>query len=182
MKQKKISTLVFVLLGIFIVVVLMCIALILYLRVIRARRMSNTIEDEFHINLPDKFKTLYYDSITSIDSYDCYMVLKVNDEDYKLEYENQFYTEYAKYDTVDVFDKIQLAKKYHSNVIKEKDEKYFITDLENYDWYGYEYVRRSGNNVTVIRYVDVYIVHDTIEDILYVFYDVHQYPYNDQNN
>lgn len=146
----------------------------------KAQRWISNHDDEFHINYPEEYTCLFYISATSIDSDDVYMVLKIKDEDYKLEYDNQFFTDYAKYKTVDVFKKIELAHFYFQNRIKEEDEKYFVSELDNYDWYAYEYKKVSEGRVTVIRYIDLYIVHDKNENIMYIFYDKHQYPYNEQ--
>ena len=98
-----------------------------------------------------------------------------------MEYEQQFFTDYAKYETVNIFEKVALAKYYFKNRINRDEEKYFVTELENYDWYGYEYKKVSEDTVRVVRYVDLYILHDKNENVLYIFYDKHQYPYNEQN-
>jgi hypothetical protein len=130
-------------------------------------------EVDFFIEFPSKYDVLFYKSITSIDSVVTYMVLKINDGDYKLEYENQLTSDYSNYEGFDVFDKISLASYYFSNQIREDEKSYFIKELLSYDWYGYEYTSTN-------RYVDLYVLHDIEEDNLYIFYDKHQYPYNNQ--
>lgn len=180
MKTRKISTLVLILGGMILFSILVLVGVFIYYKNNTTRRMIKTFEEWYPVNLPEKFDSLFYESITSIDSYSCYAVIKVIEEDYILDYDKQFYTEYAKYDTVNVFDKIELAEYYFENIIKEEDKKYFVSELENYDWFGYECKRYSGTANEVLRYVDVYIIHDINENLLYFFYDVHQYPYNEQ--
>ena len=146
----------------------------------RAENMIEHINTEFNIVLPTEYSCLFYESLASIDSRECYIVLDLNQE-YELEYEQQFFTDYAKYETVNIFEKFALAKYYFKNRINRDEEKYFVTELENYDWYGYEYKKVSEDTVTVVRFVDLYILHDKNENVLYIFYDKHQYPYNEQN-
>ena len=130
-------------------------------------------EVDFFIEFPNDYDVIFYKSITSIDSVVTYMVLKINDDDYELEYENQLTSDYSNYEEFDVFDKISLASYYFSNQIREDEKSYFIKELLSYDWYGYEYTSTN-------RYVDLFVLHDIEEDNLYIFYDKHQYPYNNQ--
>ena len=167
----------------FLCLILFIIGLFLLTSCIKKHREENMIEHiktEFNIVLPTEYSCLFYESLVSIDSEECYIVLDLNQE-YELEYEQQFFTDYAKYETVNIFEKVALAKYYFENMINRNEEKYFVTELENYDWYGYEYKKVSEGTVTVVRFVDLYILHDKNENVLYIFYDKHQYPYNEQN-
>ena len=148
---------------------------------LKAKHNIKTLESKIPIDLPDNFKCLFRKTIVAQDSEQWYLVLTV-DKDYKLDYDKQFYTEYASYETVNVFDKIALAKWYFKNIINEKDEQYFVSQLDNYDWYAYEYeIKRTyDDKERVIRYADLYLIHDKDDNELYIFYDVHQYPYNEQ--
>jgi hypothetical protein len=103
------------------------------------------------------------------------------DKEYALVYVDQLTSDYAKYRDSDfnVFNKIQIAKNIFKNLIKEDDEKYFVDSLSSYDWYGYEYKSVTGRN-DVVRYIDLYVVYDLNTNYLYIFYDKHQYPYDDQ--
>ena len=156
---------------------------------IKTEHFFSSSEEEFHINFPDNYSCLLYKSIVSIDSQEIYIVIKNKEEDYKLEYETQFFTDYASYNSFDIFGKIELAKYYFKNVISEDKYEYFVTDLDYYDWYAYEYTnvheytkKVDGSIGRVVRYVDLYVIHDKNEDILYIFYDKHQYPYDSQRN
>ncbi len=160
-----------------IVIIILCIFFICSCSNVRANRRLKDYEKEFNIELPNDYKLVLYKSITSIDGENCYIVIKY-EGDYKLNYENQLYTEYANYDSFDVFKKIDLAKYYFSNIVKDKN--YFVNELDNYDWYGYEYVKISGEKVSVTRYVDLYVLQDLDNNLLYIFYDKHQYPYDEQ--
>lgn len=135
-------------------------------------------ESSFNLELPKEYDVLFYKTTTSIDSFSAYTVLKLK-QLYVLSYEEQFSTDYSNYEDFNVFNKIQLAKELFKNLIKEKDEKYFITNLTTYDWCASEYTSVSGR-YNVVRYVDLYVVHDQDANYLYLFYDKHQYPYNDQ--
>jgi hypothetical protein len=135
-------------------------------------------ENRFDIHLPEEYEILFFKSETSIDSVTTYAVLKVM-QDYTLIYDEQFISDYAKYEEFNVFDKIQLAKYYFQNLIKETDEKYFVESISSYEWYAYEYTSVTGQ-YNAVRYNDLYVVHDTTTNYLYIFYDQHQYPYNNQ--
>lgn len=128
-------------------------------------------EQEFVIELPDKYDVLFFKSITNIDSVKTYMALKITSDDYQLSYVNQLTSDYSNYQTFNVFEKIALAKFYFANVINENEEAYFVDQLALYDWYGYEYMSTN-------RYNDLYVIHDLVENNMYLFYDVHQYPYD----
>lgn len=161
----------------FIFIIIICLFLLIgCVKAARTKKKIKLYENNFHINLPEKYACLFYESITSIDSEECYIVLKI-EEDYELEYENQFFTDYSNYETINIFEKIQLAKYYFQNLINKDDEKFFVTELKDYDWYGYEYKHVSSGRVTSVRYCDLYILHNKSEDILYIFYDKHQYPF-----
>lgn len=135
-------------------------------------------ESKFDIELPKEYDVLLFKSISSMDSYSYYIVLKLNQE-YELAYDVQFKTDYSKYKDFNVFNKIQLANYLFKNLIKEKDEKYFVVSLNTFDWYAHEYTSVTGR-YDVVRYVDFYVIHDQEANLLYLFYDQHQYPYNDQ--
>lgn len=147
---------------------------------IRTEYMIDHIESEFDIDFPTEYSCLFYESIVSIDSENCYIVIDILQE-YELEYDKQFFTDYAKYETINIFDKIELAKFYFQNLISQEEENYFVSNLENYDWFAYEYKKVTNNTVTVVRYVDLYILHDKNKNILYIFYDKHPFPHNEQN-
>ena len=95
-------------------------------------------EQEFVIELPDKYDVLFFNSITNIDSVKTYMALKITSDDYQLSYVNQLTSDYSNYQTFNVFEKIALAKFYFANVINENEEAYFVDQLVLYDWYGVE--------------------------------------------
>jgi hypothetical protein len=135
-------------------------------------------ENRFEISLPEEYEILFFKSETSIDSITTYAVLKVIQK-YSLIYDEQFMSDYAEYEGFSVFDKIQLAKYYFQNLIKASDEKYFVESISSYEWYAYEYTSITGQN-NVVRYNDLYVVLDTITNYLYLFYDQHQYPHNNQ--
>lgn len=144
----------------------------------KAEKLLLEYESKFNIEFPKEYDVLLYESISSIDSYSTYIVLKLNQE-YELGYNDQFKTDYSKYNDFNVFNKIQLAKDLFKSHIKEKDEKYFPTSLTTFDWYAHEYTSVTGQ-YNVVRYVDLYVVYDQETNYLYLFYDQHQYPYNDQ--
>lgn len=144
----------------------------------KVEKLFVTYESEFNIELPNNYDVLFYKSSTSIDSLSTYIVLELN-EDYALNYDEQFTSDYARYDDFNVLSKIALAKNIFKNLIRAKDEKYFITTLVVFDWYAYEYTSVTGR-YNVVRYVDLYVIIDQETNTLYVFYDEHQYPYNDQ--
>lgn len=129
-------------------------------------------EAEFSTNFPNDYEVLFSKSITNIDSVVTYTVIKIDDDEYELSYDNQLTSDYATYEDFDVFDKIELASFYFTNVIKE-EKVYFIDEPTSFDWYGYEYTSTN-------RYNDLYVVHDLEENQMYIFYDKHQYPYNNQ--
>ena len=95
-------------------------------------------EQEFVIELPNKYDVLFFNSITNIDSVKTYMALKITSDDYQLSYVNQLTSDYSNYQTFNVFEKIALAKFYFANVINENEEAYFVDQLVLYDWYGVE--------------------------------------------
>lgn len=144
----------------------------------KVKTLLSEYETKFAITLPKEYDVLFYISSSGIDSYTNYIVLKVN-EAYTLSYDEQFTTDYADYKNFDVFNKILLAKDHFTNLMKQNDEKYFVTSLTSYDWYASEYTRVTGQ-YNVVRYVDLYVIHDQAANDLYLFYDQHQYPYNDQ--
>ncbi len=145
----------------------------------KTKDLINGFENEFHIDLPNNYKCIFKKSLSSIDSVNYYVVIKYED-DFKLEYKKQLYTDYANYESFNIFEKIDLAKQYFSNVINKNKEKYFVNGLDNYDWYGYEYKDTSYETVKVTRYIDFYVLQDLDNNLLYIFYDKHQYLYNNQ--
>ena len=68
MKTRKISTLVLILGGMITFSILVLVGVLIYYKINTTRRMIKTFEEWYPVNLPEKFDSLFYESIEVIDS------------------------------------------------------------------------------------------------------------------
>ena len=123
------------------------------------KREFKKYNDEYSLNLPTKFKTVYTHKMTSIDSYEYLMVVSVN-SDYELEYNNQCESKiHDDFDIIEHFDKASDNTKELLEISK--------TLSEDYDWYAYE--ERNGN-----RTYNLFVIRDNETNYLFVYFVVTQ--------
>lgn len=116
--------------------------------------------EEFSLNLPSDFETIFSYKESAIDSYEYLMVVKVLDE-YKIKYNIQCEcTEHKKFDIIEHF---KLANDDHKELLELEK-----TLSDDYDWYAYE---KRGD----IRTYNLFVIRDNVTNYLYVYYICTQY-------